>query len=217
MVSSRALERAKDFLKLKEEHGGVDGIKKHIKETKWNLWFDDSGTIVSLSKEPNEDFSKKYKHTIFTEDQIDIIKGKNWSLFIVKTNPKSDEIFYLEPRPIDAGVVTSNDRFLQQINKSSSRSYDIKVELTKDKFIVTAHGRLISKYKDISPDNFTASGKKHLTFHLTSLNDPSFLLHTIDIPLVDLITNKQVSREMESDMRQSSIYTIFAVDKYIRT
>lgn len=218
MVSPEASKRKKRFLKLKKEHGGIEGIQKFIRETKWNLWFDDEGDIMALSKNPNKKFSKKFKHTVFTQEQIDILKDKSWSLFRVRTDPKSDEIHYLEPRPIDAGVVTTSSQFLTLIKLASkkSRIYDIKLELTEDEFIVTGHTRLLSKYDGIAPVNYTASGKKQLTFHFTSINDPSFLLHTITIPLVELIANKQVAIKMETDMRQCSIYTLKAVDKYIR-
>lgn len=219
MVSPEALTRKQRFLKLKEEHGGIGGITHAIKQTPWNLWFNDDGDIISLSKEPNEELSKKFRHTIFTQDQIDIIKDKNWSLFRIKADPKSDKIFYIATRPIDAGVVTNSNQFLSLVKPASKRSkiYDIKVELTKNEFIVTGHSRLLSKYEGIAPINYTANGKKELVFHLTTINDPSFLLQTISIPLSVLIPNKQVAIKMESDMRQTSIYTLPSVDKYIRT
>lgn len=220
MISSKALTRNRQFLKLKEEHGSAIGIQQHIKKTKWNLWFDDDGTIVSLSKAPNKKLSKKFKNAVFSQDQIDILKDKNWSLFRVRTDSKSDEIHYLEAQPIDVGVVTTSNQFLTLVKPTSKRSriYDIKLELTADKFIVTGHSRLLSKYDNVAPINCTTNGKKELIFHFTSINDPSFLLHTISLPLVELISNKQVAIKMEIDMRQCSIYTLNAiVDKYIRT
>jgi len=217
MVSPEALDRKARFLKLKEEHGDFAGIQTHIKDTEWNLWFNHDGDIIALSTEPNSKFSKEFKHTVFTQAQIGILKDKSWSLFRIRTDPKSDTVHYLETRPVDMGVVITHDRFLTLVKPDSKkRIYDIKLALSANKFTVTAHNRLLAKYKGVAPANYTLTRKKELTFHFTSINDPSFLLQTVTIPVVDLISNKQVSRKMETDMRQCSIYTIQNIDKYIR-
>jgi len=182
----------------------------------WYVWFNDIGDIISVSKDNNAVLSKDYSYAIFTQAQVSILKDKSWSLFRVKEDKQSSTVHYLEAKPIDAGIVTTNDKFLTLIEPKKSKVYDIKVEISKNKFVVTAHGRILSKYENISPENYTASGKRELTFHFTSFNDPSFLIQTITIPLMGLITDKQISKIMDEDLTGCSIYTIKSVDTYIR-
>ena len=59
MISSKALTRNRQFLKLKEEHGSAIGTQQHIKKTKWNLWFDDDGTVF-LRKSGEDNYEARY-------------------------------------------------------------------------------------------------------------------------------------------------------------
>ena len=65
LVSEAALARKKRFTDAKAEHGGdIAGLTKHIESLDWNVWHDEEGTIISMSKEWNEEDSGKWK----TED-----------------------------------------------------------------------------------------------------------------------------------------------------
>ena len=59
MVSEAALARKKRFVDAKAEHGGdIAGLTKHIESLDWNVWHEIDGTIISMSKEWNEDLAR---------------------------------------------------------------------------------------------------------------------------------------------------------------
>ena len=81
MVSEAALARKKRFTDAKAEHGGdVAGLQKHIESLDWNLWHEEDGTIISLSKEWNEQLAEKYETAKFSNEQVNILIDKNWNL-----------------------------------------------------------------------------------------------------------------------------------------
>ena len=94
MVSEAALARKKRFMEAKEEHGGnVDGLIKHIESLDWNLWHEEDGTIVSISKESNEQLSSTYELAKFNNEQIAILENKNWNLYRIVTDPKTNTVY----------------------------------------------------------------------------------------------------------------------------
>jgi len=214
-ISKDALARKKRFQKIKDTHGGIHFVQSHIKNQMWNLWFNDEGDIVGLSKSPNEKMSKAYNVTQFTQDQIDMLTDNNWFSYRVRQDPKSEVIFYLEPKPIDSSIVSTND-FLYQVPRGKSPVYDLNIIVQKSKLIVKAHSKLLAEFDDIDLDVASARGHKRLPFYFTTVNDPSFMFHTEIIQLRDLLANKQVEVLLPADLRQCDVFTIKAFDKYIR-
>lgn len=215
MVSEAALARKQRFLELKKEHGGnVDGITKHYESLDWNLWHETDGTIVSMSKEPNEDLSSKYETATFSNEQIEILKDKNWNLYRIIVDKHNKHVKYIQVRPIEIDRISSDEFFLYQVDKNTKRSYDVKISLSKKKFTISAHANLIKQYSDIELSSAIIKGRKIIPFYVTTKNDPSFLLQTINISLEELIKNKKVSVDMPENFIGSSVFTLKLFDNY---
>ena len=89
MVSEAALARKQRFLEAKEELGGtIQDVTKHYEKLDWTIWFEEDGTIVSMSKEPNEDLSEKFEFATFTNDQAKILVDKNWNMYRIVTDKR---------------------------------------------------------------------------------------------------------------------------------
>lgn len=215
MVSEAALARKQRFLDLKKEHGGTaEDVTKHFKNLEWTIWYEEDGTIVSMSKEDNEDLNNKYEHATFTNEQASILEDKNWNLYRILTDPKNKHVQYIQVRPVEVDRVATEDFFLYQLDNENNRTYDIKLSMSKTALTISAHASLIKQYSDIEISNAIIKGRKILPFYITTKNDPSFMLHYVNLSLEQLLNDKKVVLDMPEDYRGASVFTIKLFDNY---
>jgi hypothetical protein len=88
--------------------------------------------------------------------------------------------------------------------------------LTKTAFTVTLSKSTIEKYSSIDPLSATVNGQKVLKFYFTAPNNPHIMIHSEYISLKRLLENT-VTIGTTTDLTQTSIYTVKAFDKYVRT
>ena len=214
MVSKEAEERRLRFQAAKEAAGGLVGLIKQELSKKPQVYFLDDGTIVSISKE-SIDLKEGWNVREFEEEQIQILENNNWSLFYVKKDPIVDNLYSIETKPLESAVVSAENNSLLLIDANSDM-YDCKCKLTKSSFTVSLATSVIDTYKDIDLANATVNGQKVLKFYFTALNDPHIMIHSEYVPLRALLADK-VTIKTKSDLTQTSIYTVKAFDKYVRT
>ena len=215
MVSEAALARKQRFLDLKKEHGGnIDGVTKHFDTLDWNVWYEEDGTIVSMSKEENQDLSSKYELATFTNDQVDILQDKNWNLYRILVDKNNKHVKYIQVRPVEIDRVTTEDFFLFQVDNQTNRTYDIRVTLSKTQLKFEAHKNLLSNYEDIELSNAVIKGRKIIPFYITTKNDPSFLMKSVNISLEQLLADKKLVVKLEEDYRTCSVFTLKLFDNY---
>ncbi len=214
MVSEAALARKKRFVESKELHGGSKGLAEHLDSLDWNLWHEEDGTIISLSKEWNEQLADKYETAKFNNEQVAILIDKNWNLYRIRTDKHNKHVKFIEVRPVIIDKINTENDFLFQVDKNSKATYDIKISLSSKAFTVTAHKDFLEKYEEIDIDDAVISGRKQVTFYLTSKNDPSFMFHTITISLYDILNSTTVVKETDTDFRGCSIFTLKLFDNY---
>lgn len=215
MVSDAALARKQKFLALKQEHGGnIAGIQEHIKNLDWTLWHDEDGTIISMSKEANSELSEKFEFATFTNDQVNILHDKNWNLYRILTDKYNKHVKFIEVRPVEIDKISSENFFLYQLDKDSSRKYDIKISLSSSNLTITAHKNLLKQYVDIKPSDAVINGRKIIPLYITSKNDPSFMFHSVNISLYDILNNSTIKKELPEDFRGCSVFTLKLFDNY---
>jgi hypothetical protein len=219
IMESEAELRRQRFLAAKEEAGGTAGalIRSNAKKPAY-VYFDITGTILCVTTdsdiEPLPHWTHKHE---FTQEQVEILKGKNHNLFYVKQDPLVENLFSIENRSVESQYVTVEEEFLSLIPKEKTAGYDIKCKLSSTEFTVTAHKNLIKQYDGIEPSNMVAKGKKILKFYITAENDPHFMFSAINVSLANLVTTGEVTIKTSEDFSQCSIYTPKAFDKYVRT
>jgi len=216
MALSEAEKRRRRFIKAKKEAGDFYNLQVNEFKKDYTVWYTPDGTIVSVTKEKITP-QKGWKSTIFKNEQIEILKGKNLNLYRVVQDPNIDTVFSIELRPIESLYVRSEDDFVTLIEKSSAKTFDISINTDKKILNVKLHKKHRTKYKKQGIESAIAKGKKELTFYFTSLNDPHFLVYFVNIKLQELIENEIVSKDIPETMDQCSIYTIKCFDKYVRT
>ena len=215
MVSEAALARKQRFMDLKKEHGGnVAGIKEHYDSLDWFLWHEEDGTIVSMSKEDNPSLNEKFEKAKFSNEQIEILKDKNWNLYRIVVDKLNKHVKYIQVKPVEVEKILTDDFFLFQVDTHSSRNFDIKLSLSSTELTVSAHSNTIEQYKDIAPGDAVINGRKILPFYITSKNDPSFMFATVNVNLEDLIKNKKVVCKLPSNFKGCSVFTLKLFEKY---
>jgi hypothetical protein len=215
LVSEAALARKKRFMEAKEEHGGdVAGLTKHIESLDWNLWHEEDGTIISMSKEWNEKLADKYETAKFNNEQVSILQDKNWNLYRIRTDKHNKHVKFIEVRPVVIDKISTEDDFLFQVDNNSKSAYDIKIVLSSKDITVTPHLNLLEKYAEIAIEDAVINGRKVFPLYITSKNDPSFMFHTINISLYDILNSKKVIKETPTDFRGCSIFTQKLFDNY---
>jgi hypothetical protein len=214
MVSKEAEERRLRFQAAKEAAGGLAGLIKQELSKRPKVYFLNDGTIVSMSKEDIE-LKDGWQVREFDNEQVSILENNNWSLFYVKKDPLVDNLYSIESRPLESAVVSAENNSLLLI-ESGSKNYDCMCKLTDTEFTVSLSKKTLEKYADIDPATATVNGQKVLKFYFTALNDPHIMIHSEYISLKALL-EKSVTIKTTSDLTQTSIYTVKAFDKYVRT
>jgi hypothetical protein len=214
MVSKEAEERRLRFQAAKDAAGGLAGLIKQELAKQPKVYFLADGTIVSVSKE-DMDLKEGWQVKEFSNDQVEILENNNWNLFYVKTDPLVDNLYSIESRPLESVVVSAENNSLLLIDTSSA-DYECMCNLTKTVFTVTLSKSTIEKYSSIDPISATVNGQKVLKFYFTASNNPHIMIHSEYISLKRLLENT-VTINTASDLTQTSIYTVKAFDKYVRT
>ena len=218
MVSKIANERRKRFLKLKENYEDVNDLIKEKLERDIIIVFDSDGSILSAS--PNDmghDFANNnLSKAIFTKEQVKILEGKNWNDYIVKTDPIHTTKHTIAVKPIEKQFVKTSD-FLEKIELSKSRSYDVSVILKDNTFIVKLSNKTKKQFKDIDTKIASIKSIRQFAFYITAENDPHYMLHTERVTLKDLIENVSIERKIPLELAQCDVYTMKIFDKYVRT
>jgi hypothetical protein len=214
MVSKEAEERRLRFQAAKEAAGGLAGLIRQELAKQPKVYFLSDGTIVSVSKE-DMPLKEGWQVKEFSNEQVEILENNNWNLFYVKTDPLVDNLYSIESRPLESVVVSAENNSLLLIDTSSA-DYECMCNLTKTVFTVTLSKSTIEKYSSIDPISATVNGQKVLKFYFTAPNNPHIMIHSEYISLKRLLENT-VTINTASDLTQTSIYTVKAFDKYVRT
>lgn len=214
MVSKEAEERRLRFQAAKEAAGGLAGLIKQELAKIPKVYFLSDGTIVSVSKEDML-LKEGWQVKEFSTEQVEILENNNWNLFYVKTDPLVDNLYSIESRPLESVVVSAENNSLLLIDNSSA-DYDCMCSLTKTTFTVTLSNSTIEKYANIDPMSATVNGQKVLKFYFTAPNNPHIMIHSEYISLKRLLENT-ITVNTTTDLTQTSIYTVKAFDKYVRT
>jgi hypothetical protein len=216
MVSKEAEERRQRFLAAKDAAGGLAGLMRQELAKQPKVYFLADGTIVSISKEDIE-LNTGWQVKEFSNEQVEILENNNWNLFYVKTDPLVDNLYSIESRPLESVVVSAENNSLLLIDfKTNASDYDCMCTLTTTEFTVSLSKKTQENYSEIDFASATVNGQKVLKFYFTAINDPHIMIHSEYIALKALLA-KPITIKTKTDLTQTSIYTVKAFDKYVRT
>ena len=217
MALSEAEKRRRRFLKAKKDAGGdIESLQAATFNRDFIVYFNADGDILSYSQEKVKK-QRGWKQATFTREQVEILKGKNTNLYRVIQDPNIDTVYSIELKPVESVFVRTEQSFVTLIEEGKKTGADIIVNFVDGNFVVAVTKKILKKYKDIEPKLANINGSKVLKFYFTSLRDPHFLVHNINVSLEDLLTKVKVETKVPPKMNQCSVYTLKLFDKYVRT
>jgi hypothetical protein len=217
MALSEAEKRRRRFLKAKKDAGGdIESLQAKVYHKDFQVLFDKEGNILGYSQEKLAKKKGQFLET-FKREQVEILKGKNTDLYRIVQDPNIDTIYSIELKPVESVYVRTEQSFVSIIEEGKKTGADILVYFENKKFVVEITNKVIKKYAKIEPKLANINGSKILKFYFTSLRDPHFLVHNVNIKLEDLLTNKMVESKIPPKLNQCSVYTLKLFDKYVRT
>jgi dipeptidyl aminopeptidase/acylaminoacyl peptidase len=217
MALNEAEKRRRRFLKAKKDAGGdIESLQAQIFDRDFTVQFDKEGNILSLSQEKIGKKKGTFLQT-FTREQVEILKGKNTNLYRVVQDSNIDTVYSIELKPVESVFVRTEQSFVSIIEENKKTGAELLVYFKDNKFIVEATKKVLNKYKNIDPALANINGSKELKFYFTSINDPHFLIHNINISLKKLLSSSKVETKVPPKLNQCSVYTLKLFDKYVHT
>lgn len=194
-VSEQALTRKRKFLETKKQ-GRFEVVPTKVRDLLPQLWFDDSGEIVSMTYDLDFTPDATWKTYDFNEKSIKEVVAKGTNYYKVEREVNGDDVNY--------SIVLKKDQTSRVVHNSNlryaSKNYDSKkvsilVDIQKDSIIlsVTDVGR--DAMKDLGTQNF----------YITELRNPHFMLQHFTFDPADLVQN-DITYELKEDYRLKSVY-----------
>ncbi len=214
-ISDAALARKKAFLEAKKEAGGAEKLASQAKQYK--LYFDKDGNITCFTASEVV-VNPEWETYDFSQDQLKILVGKEKTInkYRVKKDPNVDNLYSIELRPIENHVIDANADFLYNVEPSDSKIWDIKVKLTEKHIRVFLSDSVKEEYADVYPISATRNGVRLCKFYITAKDDPHVLFYYTTISLAELLTDEYAQRQLPSDLRSCSVFTVKLFDTYVR-
>lgn len=217
-ITDAAAERRRKFLEAKEQSGGsAEQLIESQKNLPWTLYFDSAGNIQCFTNQPEFVPNSDWLTHDFTQDQLEILKDKDHRKYMVVIDPKVENLYHIQLRPLDDVYIPSSRDFLTEVEYSDADSdYEIRCKIKDKQLIVSLHTDIKAEYADIYPISATRNGARILRFYVTEPHDPHVMYEYKTVSLADLLTHESVVRELGDDLEHCSLYTNKIFDKYQR-
>ena len=206
-VTNAALERKKRFRAIKEKaNGDISAVRRDVMFRPYRLYFDKSGTIVAFTQDENVQVREGWFTHAFTQDQLEILKGKNTAKYVIVQDPKESNVFSIEARKIESYVVNAANTFLYHVYENNP-SADLECVFNGEQLTLTLSDTVKSEYAEIEPALARINNRHILYFYLTAPNDPHILFHEIVLEFAELLTNNSVTIDLDDDYTGCGLYT----------
>lgn len=217
-ISNAAEARRKRFIESKNQSGGsADQLMDTLENRPWRVFFDDEGIIQCFTQDGSIDARPDWNTFDFAQDQLDILKKKDIRKYHVIPDPKVENIFSIELRPLQSVKLPSTSDFLYEVTEDLDSDYEIKCSIKKDKLMVCISDATKQEYADVYPVSATRNGYRILRFYITKPQDPHVMYEYKHVSLSDLLIQDEIYLQLGMDLEHCSIYTNKIFDKYLRT
>lgn len=212
---SDGADRRKKFRELKQKAGNIYALRRQALDEQYRLFFDEEGTILTLTKDPDIKVKEHWLTHDFTQDQLEILKGKNTNRYIVKKDPNIDNLYSIEMRKTEAVVLNADNKFLSKLEiDEEQRDFEILCTHNGNNFKVALNNYVREEYRDVDPNLISRSNRKVLFFYFTAPNDPHVLFEEVEVNIRDIVLEDSVNITLTEDLTGCSIYTKKIFDTY---
>lgn len=213
-----AQQRRERFLANKQKAGGdANGLIEEYKSRPWKLFFDDQGVIQCFTQDTNHQVDADWKTHDFSQDQLEILKDKDLRKYMVFADPKVDNLYSIQLRPLEDVYLPTTADFLSEVEyKPENQHWEVSCCINKDILTVQLNDSVKQEYKDVYPISATRNGARILRFYITAHKDPHIMYEYKNVSLSELLTEHSVSYNLGDNLEHCSIYTNKVFDNYIR-
>jgi len=216
-ISEAALARKKAFQEAKQEAGNAETLQFLQKNKPWTVYFNDEGDVVCFSNNENQEIDPDWITHDFTQEQLGILHGKDLTKYRVRKEETVENVYVIELKPIETVYVSAKEDFLYEVETSSARKWDLKLEVHKDDVVVKLGKAVLESYADVYPISATIKGQRLIKIFITAPDDPHVMFHYQVIALADLLSNKgEVKFDVDHDFREYGFYTNKLFDVYVK-
>lgn len=216
-ITDAAEARRQRFLEGKKESGGsAEKLMEKLESRPWRLYFDDSGVIQCFTQDPDIKPNNDWKTHNFSQDQLGILKNKDIRKYHVVVDPKIENVYSIELKPLETVKLPTVDDFLYEVTAGDQSQAEIICSIQKDSLILRIGDDAKAEYADIYPVSATRNGYRILRFYITKAQDPHIMYEYKNVGLADLLIETEVKIQLGMDLEHCSIYTNKIFDKYVR-
>lgn len=208
-TSQQALQRSQKFKDAKAKKG-FDQIMFDCLYNVPRVYFDSTGEIMCITQDRDYKPDQDWLTHEFTKEEIEMVtENVSSSLFSVYKIDDDNYQLALNKRKIPHGISQGPD--LKLVDYCDSP--ELSLEVHESHIQVTAEQELRDTIKSRSMKIGTA---RVLSFYVTALNNPHFMIYNFYVPLSDLANKGTVKIPTEEDYTDYSIYTKPVFDSYGR-
>jgi hypothetical protein len=209
-------ERRKKFRELKEQQGGIFGMRRKANDLEYRLFFTEAGDIITLTKDPDIKIQDHWVTHDFSQDQLKILKdAEHTGRFVVVKDPNIDNLYSIEVRKTETVVLNADNRFLSELVVDEEQTeFEVLCTHQGNNFQIALNNYIREEYRDVAPENASRNNRKVLYFYFTAHNDPHVLFEEIEINICDLLLEGTVNITLTDDLTGCSIYTKKIFDTY---
>lgn len=204
-VSEEALERKRRFQENKAKNGLVDKMTTLSRTT--NVYFDDQGEIVCVTKDPTFPIDESWNTYDFTPQEKTLLKNRSFSQFLVFKNDSG--VYEIKSRNSSQKRSVTHETKFQEATPAPTWDTDLtelEISMSKDQLTLQILPRgleYLEKYKD---SNYQIMNQKVLSVYITVKKNPHYLIHDLKVSLIDFLSGDPVIVELDQDFTSYSIY-----------
>jgi len=208
-VTEQAIQRSKWFKDSKASKG-YDRIMFDALYNVSRVYFDITGEIKCITQDRDYVPDSDWLTHDFSKEEIGMVTDNvSASLFSVyKIDEKNYEIVP-NKRKIPVGITQGPD--LELVDYTNSPDLSLEVHESHIQVSATDDIRAMIKTQNMKIEN-----ARVLSFYVTALNNPHFMIYNFYVPLSDLANKGTVKIPTEDDYTEYSIYTKPVLDSYGR-
>jgi len=215
-ISPQALARKQRFIEEKLNAGGFDQLVDQQDSRALRLYFDERGDIMSLTQESQSSVNPLWQTYEFDQHSLSILIDKDTNKFWVVTGKNGKCTVQLRPQATVYTTLKEEDILKIEFDPSAS-SADCMISIHSDNVTIQLSDKFKESMIGTYPIQATVKGKRIFKFFICDPEQQNVIFDTITVSMVELLTMKQVTKELVADLRHCSIYTTPLFSKYLRT
>ena len=215
-ISPQALARKQRFIDEKLDAGGFDSLVEKQETRAKRVFFDERGDIMSICHNEPHEVNPLWLTYEFDQHEINELNEKDVNKFwVVRLKDNSCK---LQLRPQATVYATMKDEDVIKVEFDPElETADCMISIKEEHAEIELSDKFKETMKGVYPIQATIKGKRIFKFFLCDPIQKGVIFDTVTVSMVELLTEKIISKDLLADLRHCTVYTAPLFDKYLRT